>query len=54
VGTTSTVKRDRENATIVVKNLPPETTETRVRQYFRDVSVSSWTELSCRANVGGS
>lgn len=38
--TTSTVKRDRENATIVVKNLPPGTTETRVRQYFRDVSVS--------------
>lgn len=32
------VKRDRENATVVVKNLPPETTETRLRQYFRDVS----------------
>ncbi len=32
------VKRDRENATVVVKNLSPETTETRLRQYFRDVS----------------
>lgn len=31
-------KRDRENATVVVKNLPLATTETRVRQYFRDVS----------------
>lgn len=39
VGPTSTVKRDRENATIVVRNLPPGTTETRVRQFFRDVSV---------------
>ena len=35
--TSSSLKRDRENATIVVKNLPAETTETRVRQYFRDV-----------------
>lgn len=34
----SVLKRDRENATVVVKNLPPETTETRLRQYFRDVS----------------
>ena len=33
-----TLKRDRENATLVVKNLPPETTETRLRQFFRDVS----------------
>ena len=32
------LKRDRENTTVVVKNLPPETTETRLRQYFRDVS----------------
>lgn len=32
------LKRDRENATVVVKNLPPATTETRLRQYFRDVS----------------
>lgn len=32
----SVLKRDRENATVVVKNLPPETTETRLRQYFRD------------------
>ena len=34
----SSLKRDRENATITVRNLPAETTETRVRQYFRDVS----------------
>ncbi|SLM41222.1 RNA recognition motif domain [Lasallia pustulata] len=32
----SLVKRDRENATVIVRHLPPETTETRVRQYFRD------------------
>lgn len=36
----SQLKRDRENATVVVKNLPVETTDTRLRQYFRDVSVS--------------
>lgn len=34
----STVKRDRENASIMVHNLPLGTTETRVRQFFRDVS----------------
>ena len=34
----SLVKRDRENATVVVKNLPVSTTEQRLRQYFRDVS----------------
>ncbi|KAL8938760.1 MAG: hypothetical protein Q9211_003054 [Gyalolechia sp. 1 TL-2023] len=28
-------KRDRENTTVVVQNLPRGTTETRVRQYFR-------------------
>lgn len=31
-------KRDRENSTVIVKNLPVDTSETRVRQYFRDVS----------------
>lgn len=31
-------KRDRENTTVAIKNLPITTTETRVRQYFRDVS----------------
>ena len=36
----STPKRDRENATIIVRNLPDGTTETRVRQYFRDVGHS--------------
>ncbi len=30
--------RDRENATVLVKNLAPETTEKKLRQYFRDVS----------------
>ena len=34
----SALKRDRENATIFVKNLPAETPEVRIRQYFRDVS----------------
>jgi squamous cell carcinoma antigen recognized by T-cells 3 len=32
-------KRDRENSTIVVDNLPVEATELKVRQFFRDVSV---------------
>ena len=32
----SMLKRDRENTTVVVKNLPLQTTEARVRQYFRD------------------
>lgn len=31
------LKRDRENSTIVVRNLPTDTSETRIRQYFRDV-----------------
>lgn len=29
-------KRDRENTTIIVKNLPPKYPEVRIRQYFRD------------------
>ena len=32
------LKRDRENATVVVKNLPITVTELKIRQYFRDVS----------------
>lgn len=32
--------RDRENATVVVTNLPKGTTEHQVRQFFRHVSVS--------------
>lgn len=45
--TSSLLKRDRENATVVVKNLPADTTETRLRQYFRDVSTLQqlWTDL---------
>ena len=35
-----TPKRDRENTTIVVRNLPNGTTVTRVRQFFRDVDLS--------------
>ena len=35
------LKRDRENATVLVKNLAPETTEKRLRQYFRDVSLTA-------------
>ena len=33
----SQLKRDRENASIVIKNLPLGTTETRIKQFFRDV-----------------
>ena len=33
----SALKRDRENTTVIVRNLPVETNETRIRQYFRDV-----------------
>lgn len=36
----ATPKRDRENATVVVRNLPNGTTVTRVRQFFRDVGLS--------------
>lgn len=38
LATPALLKRDRENSTVIVKNLPAETTDTRVRQYFRDVS----------------
>ena len=31
-------RRDRENTSIIVRNLPPDTTEVKLRQYFRDVS----------------
>ncbi len=37
----SVLKRDRENSTVIVKNLPADTTETRIRQYFRHVSFHS-------------
>ncbi|KZF18982.1 hypothetical protein L228DRAFT_51826 [Xylona heveae TC161] len=32
----SMAKRDRENTTVLVKNLPADTSENRVRQFFRD------------------
>ena len=31
------MKRDRENTTVIIKNLPADTTETRVRKFFQDV-----------------
>jgi RNA recognition motif-containing protein len=30
------LKRDRENTTVIVTNLPPEVTQTKVRQYFKE------------------
>jgi RNA recognition motif-containing protein len=30
------LKRDRENTTVIVSNLPPTVTQTKVRQYFRE------------------
>lgn len=38
---TSSLKRDRENTTVIVKNLPAETTENRVKQFFRDVGCTT-------------
>ena len=45
----SLLKRDRENSTVVVKNLPVNTTEQRLRQYFRDVSTLNrlFPEIMC-------
>lgn len=43
--TTSNFKRDRENATIITKNLPREVEETKIRQYFRDVRSPSIDEM---------
>ncbi|KAM3517586.1 hypothetical protein NHJ13051_008853 [Beauveria bassiana] len=34
--TYQTVKRDRENSTIIIFNLPPDATQSKVRQYFKD------------------
>lgn len=33
---TAQVKRDREHTTVIVKNIPASSTQTRVRQFFRD------------------
>jgi squamous cell carcinoma antigen recognized by T-cells 3 len=40
-------KRDRENSTVIVRNLPYGTTETRVRQYFRDVGSIPISKFEC-------
>ncbi|KAL9122468.1 MAG: hypothetical protein Q9187_000978 [Circinaria calcarea] len=45
-------KRDRENATVIVKSLPPQTTETRVRQYFRDVNTLTLNVISTMVLIG--
>jgi RNA recognition motif-containing protein len=37
--TSTEVKRDRENTTVVVRKIPAATTEARVRQFFRDCGV---------------
>lgn len=34
--TTAMAKRDREHTTVIVKNLPVDTTQTRIRQFFTD------------------
>ena len=34
------LKRDRENATIIVQNLPADVQPVKIRQYFRDVSIA--------------
>lgn len=34
----SVAKRDRENTTVIVKHLPPNYPEVKVRQFFREVS----------------
>ena len=34
------LKRDRENATIIVQNLPADVQPVKIRQYFRDVSIT--------------
>ena len=55
---TPKAKRDREHATIVVKNLPPTTTEPKLRQYFRDCGTINSLKLlpeqdgeSCTATI---
>ena len=41
VSAPSNPTRDREHSTVIVKNIPSATSETRVRQLFRDVSPSA-------------
>jgi len=36
----SALKRDRENATVIVRNLPLDTPVVKIRQFFRNVRVS--------------
>ena len=44
----SKIKRNREQTTIMVKKLPPETTEKRVRHFFRDVSTHMTRDLNMK------
>ena len=49
--TASALKRDREHTTVVVRNLPVGVTETRIRQFFRDVGllhIASWFTVRVR------
>ncbi len=43
-------KRDRENASIVVRNLPADTTELKLRQYFRECGTINSLKLKLEAN----
>lgn len=51
---TTALHRDRENATVVVRNLPHEASEHQVRQFFRHVSLSPSSSivrsLNCRTD----
>ena len=50
MSTPSQVKRDRENATVVVRNIPADTTETKLRQYFRDCGTINSLKLILEAD----
>jgi len=45
-------KRDRENTTIIVRNIPPNYPEVKVRQFFRDVS-PIWFPFQARLQLMG-
>ncbi|KAI4200547.1 MAG: hypothetical protein LQ346_002346 [Caloplaca aetnensis] len=50
--TSSELKRDRENSTIIVKNLPGDVTETGVRQFFRDCGTVNSLTLAVDEDLG--